>query len=45
MMGSKLKLDFITENQTGLGMRYRWKGKMMGFKNGLYSREGLGNNR
>ncbi len=32
MMGSKLKLEFLTENQTGLGTRYRWTGKMMGFK-------------
>lgn len=31
MMGSKLKLQFLTANKTGLGSRYRWTGKMMGF--------------
>ncbi|HMV07474.1 MAG TPA: hypothetical protein PKL56_11785 [Cyclobacteriaceae bacterium] len=30
MMGSKLKLDFLTSNKTGIGSRYRWTGKMMG---------------
>lgn len=30
MMGSKLNLEFITENHTGLGSKYRWTGKMMG---------------
>lgn len=30
MMGSKLNLEFLTENHTGLGSRYRWTGKMMG---------------
>ena len=30
MMGSKLKLQFLTSNKTGLGSRYRWSGKMMG---------------
>jgi hypothetical protein len=31
MMGSKLKLQFLTTSKTGLGSRYRWTGKMMGF--------------
>jgi hypothetical protein len=30
MMGSKLKLEYLTENHTGLGTKYRWTGKMMG---------------
>src|ERR1044072_210990 len=30
MMGSKLKLEFLTPNKTGLDSRYRWTGKMMG---------------
>lgn len=30
MMGSKLKLEYLTENHTGPGSRYRWTGKMMG---------------
>jgi hypothetical protein len=30
MMGSKLKLEFLTTNKTGVGSRYRWTGKMMG---------------
>jgi len=30
MMGSKLKLEFLTENHTGSGSKYRWTGKMMG---------------
>ena len=30
MMGSKLHLEFLTTNRTGLGSRYRWTGKMMG---------------
>jgi len=30
MMGSKLKLEFLTTSKTGLGSRYRWSGKMMG---------------
>jgi hypothetical protein len=32
MMGSKLDLKFLTPNKTGLGSKYRWTGKMMGFK-------------
>jgi hypothetical protein len=32
MMGSKLDLKFLTENQTGLGTKYRWTGKMAGIK-------------
>jgi len=30
MMGSKLHLQYLTENQKGLGSKYRWTGKMMG---------------
>ena len=30
MMGSKLDLEFLTSNKTGLGSSYRWTGKMMG---------------
>jgi hypothetical protein len=30
MMGSKLHLEFLTANRTGLGSKYRWTGKMMG---------------
>lgn len=30
MLGSKLDLEFLTKNHTGLGTRYRWTGKMMG---------------
>ena len=30
MMGSKLNLEFLTENHTGMGSKYRWTGKMMG---------------
>ncbi|HRO86210.1 MAG TPA: hypothetical protein PK110_15405 [Niabella sp.] len=30
MMGSKLNLEFLTENHTGLGSKYRWAGKMIG---------------
>lgn len=30
MMGSKLGLEFLTPNKTGLGSRYRWTGRMMG---------------
>jgi len=30
MMGSKLELEFLTSNKTGLGSSYRWTGKMMG---------------
>ena len=30
MMGSKLNLEFLTENHTGLGSKYRWTGKIMG---------------
>lgn len=32
MMGSKLKLEFLTENHSGLSSRYRWTGKMMGMR-------------
>ena len=30
MMGSKLKLEKISPNPTGVGAKYRWHGKMMG---------------
>lgn len=30
MMGSKLNLEFLTENHTGFASKYRWTGKMMG---------------
>lgn len=30
MMGSKLKLDQLSLNSSGLGAKYRWYGKMMG---------------
>ena len=30
MMGSKLNMEFLTENHTGLGSKYKWTGKMMG---------------
>jgi hypothetical protein len=30
MMGNKLKVEFLSENKTGPGTRYRWIGKMMG---------------
>lgn len=30
MMGSKLKLTYLTENHKGLDSKYRWTGKMMG---------------
>ena len=32
MMGSKLHLDFLTKNHTGLHSKYRWTGTMMGMK-------------
>lgn len=32
MMGSKLNLEYLTANHTGLGSTYRWTGKMMGMK-------------
>jgi hypothetical protein len=30
MMGSKLELQYLSENHAGLGTKYRWTGKMMG---------------
>ncbi len=30
MMGSKLLLQYLTENHKGLGSKYKWTGKMMG---------------
>lgn len=32
MMGSKLNVEFLTENHRGLGSIYRWTGKMLGMK-------------
>jgi hypothetical protein len=32
MMGSKLKLEYLTGNHTGPGSKYRWTGTMMGIK-------------
>lgn len=32
MMGSKLTLQYLTENHRGLGSKYRWAGSMMGMK-------------
>jgi len=32
MMGSKLNLNYLTKNKTGLGSKYRWTGKMVGLK-------------
>lgn len=32
MMGSKLHLEYITPNHTGLNSKYRWTGTMMGMK-------------
>ena len=32
MMGNKLHLEFLTENQTGPGSKYRWTGKILGMK-------------
>ncbi|HRH64778.1 MAG TPA: SRPBCC family protein [Bacteroidia bacterium] len=32
MMGSKLKLEQLSENAIGLNSRFRWYGRMMGFQ-------------
>lgn len=32
MMGSKLKLEYLTANHTGLASKYRWTGRMLGMK-------------
>ena len=32
MIGSKLHLQYLTTNHTGLNSQYRWTGKMMGIK-------------
>jgi hypothetical protein len=32
MIGSKLNLEYLTENHTGSGSKYRWTGKMLGMK-------------
>jgi hypothetical protein len=32
MMGSKLHLEYLTTNHTGLRSKYRWTGTMMGMK-------------
>ena len=35
MMGSKLKLEQLSINLTGVGAKYRWHGKMMGMIMGM----------
>ena len=32
MMGSKLTIEWLTQHKTGLGSKYRWRGKAMGMK-------------
>jgi hypothetical protein len=32
MMGTKLQLEYLTKQHTGLDTRYRWTGKMMGMQ-------------
>lgn len=32
MLGNKLTLEWLSENKTGLGTKYRWTGKVMGMK-------------
>jgi len=32
MMGSKLNLQYLSENEKGLGTKYRWTGKIMGME-------------
>ena len=32
MMGNKLQLQQLSENKTGANAKFRWFGKMMGFK-------------
>lgn len=32
MMGSKLNLEWLTENKTGLNSKYKWTGKVLGMK-------------
>lgn len=32
MMGSKLTIEWLTDYKTGLGAKYRWRGKVMGMK-------------
>lgn len=32
MMGSILKLEWLSENTTGLGTKYKWTGKVVGMK-------------
>lgn len=32
MLGSKLKLEFLTAQHTGVGATYRWSGRMMGLQ-------------
>jgi uncharacterized membrane protein len=33
MMGSRLKLDILSPNPTGIGATYRYSGRMMGLEN------------
>lgn len=32
MMGSKLNLQYLSENEKGLGTKYRWTGRVMGME-------------
>jgi len=32
MAGSKLKIEWLSDHKTGLGTKYRWKGKVVGMK-------------
>lgn len=32
MAGSKLNIEWLTDHKTGLGTKYRWKGKVVGMK-------------
>ena len=32
MMGSKLNVEWLSENKTGSGAKYSWRGKVMGMK-------------
>ncbi len=32
MAGGKLKIEWLSENKTGLGAKYRWTGKVVGMK-------------
>lgn len=32
MMGNKLHLEYLTQNHSGLGAKYRWTGRMLGIE-------------